>query len=483
MRSGYIVPSARPVAGPLHSSLGADDLGYQWPVVTRESVDSSFRIHTDYTRKADEELIEPNAEELEWLKVHYSIRNPLRYPTRQTTTPTTEEHWRALINGINWEASPGLGAFQTYGTNKQALGWDGFRCTEEANYERLKYLVSLRLQALEEGGRGECVCSGSCGACPTDIKIFVKMEPHKDQKIKEGRQRLISSLSLVDQVVDRCLFQTWQKTEIANCMQLAGKSGWSPMPEGFSQLMALGDKVLATDCSAFDWTYPAWLVDLTLTLRLAQTRGVSPQYERAVRARWKEVLGTDCMLRLPSGRVYRQVRPGIMKSGWLLTISGNSMAQELITLLGMRRARPSQPLGKLWSMGDDVLMQWDGSDSRDLETAIRTCGILQKFSVPRAEFSGFEFKGDLARPIVNPLYVDKHRYLLAYQPEEMLEEVVSAYGFLYALADDEHRRWLEPYLARYARWPTHVYRAWALGLSMNNSPALRQEVGKQVFPW
>lgn len=302
-------------------------------------------------------------------------------------------------------------------------------------------------------------------------------------KIEEGRLRLISSLSLVDQVVDRCLFQTWQKVEIANCLQIAGKTGWSPMPEGFPQLYGLGDNVLATDCSAFDWTYPAWLAKLTLEIRLTQTREYSQEFAQAARNRWNEVLGTDCIMRLPNGQIFRQTRLGIMKSGWLLTISGNSMAQELITLLALRRARPQQQLGRLWSMGDDVLMQWDGSDSRDLEQAIATCGILQKFSVARAEFAGFLFEGNTAKPRINPLYVDKHKFLLAHRSEKELPEVVTAYGFLYALADEDTRLWLDPILRRYSRWPQIVFRHWALGVIPDKTLTLKSDVANSVFAY
>lgn len=309
------------------------------------------------------------------------------------------------------------------------------------------------------------------------------MEPHSSKKRSEGRYRLISSMALVDQVVDRVLFSTWQKTEIKNCMQIAGKSGWSPMPEGFRGVLALGEQVLATDCSAFDWTYPSWLVDLTATIRLEQTRGCSPEYVKTVKARWQEVLGRRCVIKLPDGVIYRQTVQGIMKSGWLLTISGNSMAQELVTIMALKRSRPQAPLPRLWSMGDDVLMQWDGSDSSDLEQAISRLGILQKFSVQSPEFSGFLIKGTLKDPVVDPLYPDKHRFLLAHQNVDQLEEVCTAYGLLYALASPESRAWIDPYIEKYSRWTTHTYRMWALGTLPSGALRLRENIADRVFPF
>lgn len=308
------------------------------------------------------------------------------------------------------------------------------------------------------------------------------MEPHSNSKIEEGRLRLISSIALVDQVVDRVLFTTWQRTEIKNCLKIAGKTGWSPMPLGYHHLYdAFPGQVLATDCSAFDWTFPEWLHDLTLDIRLDQTAGHIPAFENAARSRWREVLGDHCTIRLPYGKVYRQTIRGIMKSGWLLTISGNSQAQELITLLAYKRARPGKPLPRLWSMGDDVLMSWDGSDSGDLEREIRRVGILNKFSVPSAEFSGFKFEGDSINPIVNPIYAGKHQFLLAHVSEEDLQEVVTAYSLLYALSNED--QWLRPYLEKYSRWSKPVSRAWAQGLVQDHLLRLQSDVAGKVFPF
>lgn len=161
-------------------------------------------------------------------------------------------------------------------------------------------------------------------------------------------------------MVDRVLFSSWKDVDAACVMQRAGKSGWAPMPVGFYDVLeCFPDEVLATDCSAFDWTYPSWIPDMILDIKLEQTQSYSPEYSAAARARFNEVLGTNCTIRLPDGSRLRQTKMGIMKSGWLLTISANSDAQELITLLAWQRAYPD--LGEcplLWSMGDDVLMRW-----------------------------------------------------------------------------------------------------------------------------
>lgn len=289
---------------------------------------------------------------------------------------------------------------------------------------------------------------------------MIKAEPHTKAKIDAKRYRLISVLSLVDQMVDRCLFYPMVRAEIDNFQDVPGKTGWSPIPGGYALLEnVFGGEVLATDCSAFDWTFPPWLVDLTLDIRLDMMRSCSQEFERAARNRWHEVLGTDCVLRLPDGTRLRQRVPGIMKSGWLETISVNSEAQDLITSLAWARTR-SDPYPKLWAMGDDVLMAWPGGDHAPLVAAISELGILTKIATHRRDFAGFNFA---LNGLVTPLYTDKHRFILAHASASQLEEMCSAYGLLYALSSDADRLWVKDLVVRYGRWPWRVCKHWARG--------------------
>lgn len=305
------------------------------------------------------------------------------------------------------------------------------------------------------------------------------MEPHKPEKIAQNRQRLISILSLVDQMVDRILFGPYALYDKNHCMDRAGKTGWSPMPVGFYDLMEyFPGQVLATDCSAFDWTYPAYLPDMILDCKLAQTKETSIEFRRACRNRIKEVLGPLCTLRLPDGARYIQSVWGIMKSGWLLTIGWNSDAQDIITNLAWSRAYPNLgPCPRLWSMGDDVLMRWrEDLDPKPLEAELTRAGILSKFAMPVREFAGYAFGRD-PDIYVDPLYVDKHKFLLAHTSLEQLEEVVTAYGLLYALARPATRAWLDPILSEYARWTRDTYVAWAYGILGGAEIALSDKAG------
>lgn len=290
---------------------------------------------------------------------------------------------------------------------------------------------------------------------------MIKMEPHKPSKIEEGRLRLISVFSLVDQVVDRMLFYPMVRTEISNFMDHPCKSGWSPLPAGYSTLQAVfSGPVLATDCSAFDWTFPSWLVAPLLESRIEHMRGCSPKMRAAMERRWKEVIGTDCLLRLPDGLRLKQANPGLMKSGWLLTISVNSQAQDLITRVAWNRHR-RDPFPPFWAMGDDVLMSWPDGDEQLLVAQIRKLGILTKIAQRSREFAGFEIPSSRAQ--VEPLYADKHKFVLAHTPVEELEELCSSYALLYALSE-RRPLWLVEALQKYSRYTQRACRAWATGV-------------------
>lgn len=274
---------------------------------------------------------------------------------------------------------------------------------------------------------------------------------------------MISVLSLVDQIVDRVLFGPWARAEVANHFDIAGKTGWSPLPANYLPLIRTFDSdVLATDCSAFDWTFPAWLVDNILETRIARMRAVSEDIEMAMRARWREVLSTDCVMRLPDGSRLRQMVPGVMKSGWLLTISVNSEAQERLAIAAWHRTA-SSPVPTLWSMGDDVLMSWpeDGREEAFLDE-LRSLGVIVKQASHNLEFAGFAF-GAEPQPYAEPIYGPKHRFLLRHVAEEQLEEVVSAYGLLYSMARPETSAWVRDTIRRYGRWTLDTCRSWGLG--------------------
>lgn len=293
---------------------------------------------------------------------------------------------------------------------------------------------------------------------PRDVKLFIKDEPHSLEKIKAKRYRLISTLAVEDQILDRWLFQEWHEAELEAVARCATKNGWAPLPLGFRDVRrAFPADVLNTDASSFDWTVPAWAVDELIEMRISQVRNPTPEYVNMVRNRYEEVLGSRCIVRLPDGTRYRQNRRGFMKSGWLRTLSDNSALQLMIHGLAYKRAYGKTP-GELWVMGDDILMQWPaGQDKRPLVEELSALGLMVKRAGPERHFAGFEFEGDN----VTPLYPLRHMLSLNRCPESDRQLLIDALAYIYAKSGDSvMKRWLDSN----ASMAPCYYHAWAEGL-------------------
>lgn len=260
-------------------------------------------------------------------------------------------------------------------------------------------------------------------------------------------------------MVDRVLFYPWLQAEIENVDKVTSKTGWSPIPEGFRVLrncFPLTESV-AVDKTAWDWTMPGWVVKAYYQAKMAQCVNPSDEYERACQNRMREVVGPSCIIRLPSGRRLRQTSWGLMKSGWLLTLSMNSAAQYFQHALACKRL--GWTVMSMWAMGDDLLMRARIED-RDLERyqkELGRTGCLVKHALRRREFAGFYFS---ATEVV-PLYQDKHKFALAYVKEDLEQEVLFAYHLLYSKVDN--LGWVAS-LRPFVKFPVgNRFKAWADG--------------------
>uniref|UniRef100_A0AAT9JFW8 RNA-directed RNA polymerase n=1 Tax=Neotermes castaneus sobeli-like virus 2 TaxID=3133515 RepID=A0AAT9JFW8_9VIRU len=423
--------------------------GYQWPQTDAAAVLDSLRFHSERRQLAASYVQEPTEEERALTHQIFYERHRIKYPVPSYDLRSEEGHkwFLECVVSLNFKASPGLGFFRQYATVGDALGWNGAICTQ--NLELLKNIVMSKLQALLTGGEAD------------DLRTFIKNEPHKHSKVMTKSWRLIMVMSLEDQMVDRILMRTWQRVEERNVLKIPGKTGWTPIPSGYRQFNAdFPGPVLATDCSSFDWTFPSWVATDLLDLRLSMMVRSDPIYESMVRARWAQVL-RDAVLQVPSGRRFRQCGWGLMKSGWLRTIAENSSAQVLINALAwVRCARPISEFPTIWTMGDDVIMDWSTNlSSTRFEEQLTTTGILVKQSTMAREFAGFEIEGRC----VTPLYAEKHAFSLKYVSFDQKAELSEAYMRLYALAKPGLRDVIDYYLAPCSPVTWQCCQLWARG--------------------
>lgn len=307
------------------------------------------------------------------------------------------------------------------------------------------------------------------GSGPVDIKLFIKDEPHKQEKLDTRRYRLISNISFEDQVIDRCLFLPLIQMELSDVLATASKAGWAPIPEGFKAAMMyfpIEDLCRAIDKKAWDWTFPGWVVTAFVISIMMQVKNPTWPYFCAVVNRLREVMGPRAVFRLPNGRRLRQKFWGLMKSGFFLTLVMNSRAQAIQHELALLRINVKSIL-RLWACGDDKLIYWTLTveEFEQYMKELDKTGCLVKHAFNRREFCGFHITGTEDHPIVNPLYPDKHKYSLAHVDEKIESDMLLSLSLIYALSSD---RWIDQYSKLCPIPPGVVQRTWAWGLTPLN---------------
>ncbi|GGX38781.1 hypothetical protein GCM10010297_68780 [Streptomyces malachitofuscus] len=231
----------------------------------------------------------------------------------------------------------------------------------------LSRLVFDRLQKMSEASfesmtAEELVQAGLCDP----IRLFVKGEPHKQAKLDEGRYRLIMSVSLVDQLVARVLFQAQNKREIALWRAIPSKPGFGLSTDGqtqeflnllANQMSTTAEDVVArwreylvpTDCSGFDWSVADWMLHDEMEVRNRLTMQ-NNALTRRLRACWLRCI-SNSVLCLSDGTLLAQRVAGVQKSGSYNTSSSNSR----IRVMGAYHCGASWAM----AMGDDALESVD----------------------------------------------------------------------------------------------------------------------------
>nr|UYL94465.1 MAG: RNA-dependent RNA polymerase [Panicum distortion mosaic virus] len=337
--------------------------------------------------------------------------------------------WSAFLEDFS-EAVKSLQLDAGVGLPMVAAGWPTHRGWVEdparrAVLARLVYDRLLKMSEASSAARApeELVKEGLCDP----IRLFVKQEPHKQSKLDEGRYRLIMSISLVDQLVARVLFQAQNKSEIALWRAVPSKPGFGLSTEDqvhdFMEVLArtVGrsaeevcchwrDLLVPTDCSGFDWSVSDWMLADDMEVRNALTVSCN-ELTRHMRAVWLQCISNSVVC-LSDGTMLAQEMPGVQKSGSYNTSSTNSRI----------RVMAAYHAGASWAiaMGDDALEapDTDLSKYKDLGFKVEVSGEL--------EFCSHVFRApDLAIPVnANKML---YRLIHGYNPECGNHEVLNNY--------------------------------------------------------
>lgn len=332
-------------------------------------------------------------------------------PTKMEIPPDfmSYDSFLRAVKRLENSSSPGL-PYSTRGTTiGDVLKFDGVW------YDHIRLLELWHdVQVLIKGSFDEVLYS-----------VVIKEEPHKQSKVDQNRWRLIIVSPLHVQIYWHMCFDFMNDKHIEQSYFIPSQQGLKLNSGGWrdyrTQWVGRGYDV-GLDKSSWDWTVPAWKIEAVFELKKRMVFGA--RQEEWEHLAWKAYrsLYFDCVLVLSSGNMYRQVVPGVMKSGCVCTITDNSLMQVIdhvyVCLLA---GLDFQPLPV--ACGDDTLQC--ASQVADI-SYYSALGVVVKSASAGLEFVGQEFLA--SGPF--PLYLEKHLYKLPYSTE-VLDEYLDAMMRMY----------------------------------------------------
>lgn len=299
-------------------------------------------------------------------------------------------------------SSPGYPYMTQYTSNALFFGYVDGKC-DEGRMWAIYRMVIERLRARD--------CD--------PIRLFVKPEPHKESKRLKRSWRLISSVSVVDQIIDHLLFGEFNQQIQDNHVYQVPQIGWAPVKQGWMHMPTQG---VAMDKSGWDWTVLPWLPEIVLELRESLCLNLTKEWRDLASWRYQCLFGNPLMV-TSGGHLLLQRQPGVMKSGCVNTIVDNSIMQDILNKVV--ECRTGLFSSWMMTMGDDTLQ----SAPQDVEGYVAE---LRKYCVVKdvtfgVEFAGFRFYLDR----IEPLYTAKHCYTLLHLDPALAEETAAAYALLY----------------------------------------------------
>lgn len=251
---------------------------------------------------------------------------------------------------------------------------------EDLAVERLERLEKVDLAWLRTLSATELVSYGF-----TDpVRVFVKNELHGDVKIQQGRMRLIMSVSVVDQLVERVLNSAQNQSEIRIWEHIPSKPGLGLHDEGLasleSQIRSLGSPQ-SSDITGFDWCVSQWWLDFDAKVRASLSGDQNSMHlKRAC------CLGLSVIV-FSDGVVWEQTLRGVQKSGSYNTSSTNSRIRAALAMLV--RWCDSCEEGAVIAMGDDAV---EARGPEDPVSAYAEFGFkLKEVSTVDIEFCAYRF--------------------------------------------------------------------------------------------
>jgi len=333
--------------------------------------------------------------------------------------PNYVDFKRLVLSCVEWKSTPGIPLNRVGTTNAEVFGWNGFGIDDT----KTRYVFACVKQRFEELKSGPAM---------DPINVFIKSEPHKMKKVRERGWRLIQGISIVDNLISRILVGDFCDDMIQKVEEIPNKAGWTPAKGGYRWLASRfpGEKLMA-DKSQWDWTMQGWVVEAIIDLLDRLSEHSSTPWWRTVVVNHFASLFHGCVFSVGRVRV-RQTAFGVMKTGSLLTISLNSIAQVALHILAAKRSGTNWRRSLPAVLGDDTMQLNRVSLSYADELGKTGCIVKEMEVSTVATFGGHVFDERTCVPAYRP----KHAWLIAHVEPEVIVETFASYQFLYALDAD-----------------------------------------------
>jgi len=227
------------------------------------------------------------------------------------------------------------------------------------------------------------------------MRAFVKQEPHAADKVTTGRLRLIIMVPVHLVLAEMLIFGTQNNEEIAHWASTPSKPGFGLSEDHqvatiWNEVESRPEELAEADVSGFDFSLceEFFLCDANRRVRLAGAP-LDSVFANAVYNAHHVMC--RAVYTLSDGRMFKQLTPGVMKSGRYVTSSTNSFIRVML----------ARAIGSSWciAMGDDSLE----AVIADAISKYKRLGLHIKFyrTVPRLlsfDFCSHRFEEGVAWP-------------------------------------------------------------------------------------
>jgi len=406
------------------SSIGYDPEEYGLPVINRDAEEHSLLSHIDlYSNRVNRIEREPSDFEVERV-VNIALMMCKHNKYQPNSNYKSSEYLQALINSslVSSSKSPG-----------HPYCADGLT----TNGKVIEHFGSAALaeKILNEWDQ------------QFDLKVFIKTEPHKVKKLKAKMLRIITGLPLHKMVKHQALFRELNEAMVDNWKNSPIVYPFSPLVPGDTPHLFKrfhGRTVNESDKTNWDFNYFPYIY--RIACKIVQGLAVKPatwsqeqfnEYLQDVSGAFTEMY-VNSRYRLSNGKIVTPAFDGIMKSGWYLTITCNSLAQLILDILckirmGFSDDEICSPTFQIIVGGDDVLQSFPvGFNQQEYFAQMGLLGIDLKMneiknhkSMDGAEF--FSNRFELTRSgVVNthPVRMAKHVYGLTTTKQKDLADAL-----------------------------------------------------------